>query len=72
MKIKNGKLPQSNYGPCHCNASADSDMSEYIPDRGSRPVRKEVDASAIGSNMKYSDKGYKPTRLEREDVEDDD
>jgi len=47
-------------------------MSEHLPDRGQRPVRKEVDCNAIGANMKYSDKGYKPTRLEREDMEDDD
>jgi hypothetical protein len=44
MKIKNGKMPSSNNSPCHCNPSEDSDMSEYVPDRGQRPVRKEVGA----------------------------
>jgi hypothetical protein len=72
MKIKNGKLPRSNYGPCSCNSSEDSPMSEYLPDRVQAPMRKEVPVTAIGPKMKYSDKGYKPTRLEREDMEDDD
>lgn len=72
MKIKSSKLPSSNNSPCHCNPSEDSDMSEYVPDRGQRPVRKEVDCNAIGPKMKYSNKGYAPTRLEREDMEDDD
>jgi hypothetical protein len=47
-------------------------MSEYLPDRVQAPMRKEVPVTAIGPKMKYSDKGYKPTRLEREDMEDDD
>ncbi len=72
MKIKNGKLPRSNNSPCHCNPSEDSDMSEYIPDRGSRAVRKEVDCNAIGPKMKYSDKGYSPARMENGEMEDDD
>jgi hypothetical protein len=70
MKIKNGNMPRSNNSPCHCNPSADSDMSEYIPDRGSRAVRKEVDCNAIGPRMKYSDKGYNAARMESEDDED--
>jgi len=47
-------------------------MSEYIPDRGSRAVRKEVDCNAIGPKMKYSDKGYKAARMENGEMEDDD
>jgi hypothetical protein len=72
MKITNGKMPRSNNSPCHCNPSEDSDMSEYIPDRGSRPVRKEVDCNAIGPKMKYSDKGYKAARMENGEMEDED
>ena len=45
-------------------------MSEYVPDRGSRAVRKEVDCNAIGPKMKYSDKGYNAARMESEDDED--
>jgi hypothetical protein len=70
MKIKNGKLPRSNYGPCSCNSSEDGMMSEYLPDLVQVPMRKEVSVNAIGPKMKYSDKGYSSTRAEREEMED--
>lgn len=72
MKIKNGKLPRSNYGPCYCNPSEDSPMSEYLPDHVQAPMRKEVPVTAIGPKMKYSDKGYSSPRAEREEMEDED
>jgi hypothetical protein len=47
-------------------------MSEYLPDRVQAPMRKEVPVTAIGPKMKYSDKGYKSPRAEREEMEDED
>ncbi len=72
MKIKNGNMPRSNNSPCHCNPSEDSPMSEYLPDRVQAPMRKGLECNDIGPGMKYSEKGYKSPRAEREEMEDED
>jgi len=67
MKIKNGKLPRSNYSPCACNPSAEDRMGNGVPDRVQRPVRKLYDAKNINSKMKLSEKGYKVVDISRMD-----
>lgn len=67
MKIKNGKLPRSNYSPCACNPSAEDRMGNGVPDRVQRPARKMYDAKNINSKMKLSEKGYKVVDISRMD-----
>ena len=55
--MKNG-LPNSNYGPCMCNAQK-GDSLEGIPDLVQRPARTEVSLGSIGPNKEASGKGYK-------------
>jgi len=47
-------------------------MSEYLPDRVQAPMRKGLECNDIGPGMKYSEKGYKSPRAEREEMEDED
>lgn len=63
--MKTSSLPASNKGPCCC-VSQSEDRVTGIPDYVQRPVRKEVDVSAIGPKKAISQKGYEVVGQKKE------